>query len=175
MSKTGDAAIDERNAVPKSALPSGVVLVIELKEIAVAEQARRIFDKEAHRQLVESVKRHGVLEPLLVRRLEKGGYQLIAGERRLRAAKEAGLLEIKVNMLKVDEHQAREIQAAENLQREDLTPIEAARAYGYLFRRLFGEKLEHKGEKVLPSKDYENAVEQVARQVGKPPSHVKRD
>ena len=89
------------------------------------QQPRRYFDPQKMEQLVLSVKEHGILEPLLVRVLDNSdNYELVAGERRYRAAKEAGLTEIPVVIRELSDEQAIQIALIENLQREDLNPIE---------------------------------------------------
>jgi ParB family chromosome partitioning protein len=89
------------------------------------QQPRRYFDPEKMEQLVLSIKEHGILEPLLVRSLEDSDkYELVAGERRYRAAKEAGLTEIPVVIRDLSDEQAIQIALIENLQREDLNPVE---------------------------------------------------
>jgi ParB family transcriptional regulator, chromosome partitioning protein len=87
-------------------------------------QPRRYFDPVKMEQLTESVKVHGILEPLLVRRLADDKYELVAGERRYRAAKEAGLDEIPISVRELNDEQAIQIALIENLQREDLNPVE---------------------------------------------------
>lgn len=91
-------------------------------------QPRRHFDAHALEELVASIRERGVLQPLLVRRIEDG-YQLIAGERRFRAAQEAELRDIPVIVMEVADKDAAEITLVENLQREDLNPIEEAEGY----------------------------------------------
>jgi ParB family transcriptional regulator, chromosome partitioning protein len=94
-------------------------------------QPRRHFAREALEDLIHSIQQHGVLQPLLVRR--KGDhYELIAGERRLRAAVEAGLTDVPVTVMDVADHEALELALIENLQREDLNPIEEAEGYRVL-------------------------------------------
>ena len=88
-----------------------------------AQQPRRYFDPEKLSQLVQSVKEHGILQPLLVRAVN-GEYELVAGERRLRAAKEAGLTEVPIITKELSDHQTLQIALLENLQREDLNPVE---------------------------------------------------
>ena len=88
-----------------------------------AKQPRRYFDPEKLNQLVQSVKEHGILQPLLVRAVD-GEYELVAGERRLRAAKEAGLTEVPIITKELSDHQTLQIALLENLQREDLNPVE---------------------------------------------------
>ncbi|MBM0745346.1 ParB/RepB/Spo0J family partition protein (plasmid) [Phormidium sp. CLA17] len=87
-------------------------------------QPRRYFDPIKMEQLTQSVKEHGILEPLLVRGLPDGKYELVAGERRYRAAKEAGLEEVPISVRELDDEQALQIALIENLQREDLNPVE---------------------------------------------------
>jgi ParB family chromosome partitioning protein len=91
-------------------------------------QPRRYFDPEKLAQLVASVKEHGILEPLLVRPLHDDEYELIAGERRLRAAKEVGLQEVPIVSRELDDKQALQVALMENLQREDLNPVEETEA-----------------------------------------------
>ena len=91
-------------------------------------QPRRHFDPESLQELAASIKEHGVLQPLLVRKKDPG-YQLIAGERRLRAAKQAGLSTVPVVVKALDDRTVMEIALVENLQREDLNPLEEAEAY----------------------------------------------
>lgn len=89
-----------------------------------SKQPRRYFDLEKLNQLASSVKERGILEPLLVRPLQPGKYELVAGERRYRVAKAVGLTEIPVIVKELSEEQALHISLIENLQREDLNPIE---------------------------------------------------
>lgn len=90
------------------------------------EQPRKTFDEGALQELADSITVHGVLQPLLVRPLLSGGYQLIAGERRWRASRMAGLKEVPVIIRELSDYEAMEIAIIENLQREDLNPIEEA-------------------------------------------------
>lgn len=90
------------------------------------EQPRKTFDEAALDELAESIKQHGVLQPLLVRPLPNGGYQLVAGERRWRASRKAGLREVPVVVKELTDTETMEIAIIENLQREDLNPIEEA-------------------------------------------------
>ena len=94
-----------------------------------AEQPRSVFDDEALAELAESVKRYGVIQPVTARKLPSGYYQIIAGERRWRAARLAGLDEIPVRVIEADDRRTAELALVENLQREDLNPIEEARGY----------------------------------------------
>ncbi|MBR0208472.1 MAG: ParB/RepB/Spo0J family partition protein [Oscillospiraceae bacterium] len=92
-------------------------------------QPRSVFDDEALSELAESVKRYGVIQPVTARKLPSGYYQIIAGERRWRAARLAGLEEIPVRVIEADDRRTAELALVENLQREDLNPIEEARGY----------------------------------------------
>jgi len=110
-------------------------------------QPRTVFDADALHELAASVREHGVLQPILVRPLGQNRYQLVAGERRWRAAKEAGLATIPALVEELDDDTALEISIIENLQREDLSPLEEAamydrmvREHGYSIRKL-AEKL----------------------------------
>ena len=94
-----------------------------------SDQPRKYFDKEALEQLAESIVENGLLQPILVREYGDGRYQIIAGERRFRASKIAGLSEIPAIVLKKDDKKAAQIALIENIQREDLNPLEEALAY----------------------------------------------
>ena len=93
------------------------------------DQPRKHFDEEALEQLAESIKNHGLLQPIIVRESAGGFYQIIAGERRWRASKLAGLVEVPVIIMEADSLKAAEIAIIENVQREDLNPYEEATAY----------------------------------------------
>ena len=93
------------------------------------EQPRTVFDDAALQELADSLRRYGVIQPVTARRLENGFYQIIAGERRWRAARLAGLEEIPVRVIDADDRRTAELALVENLQREDLNPIEEARGY----------------------------------------------
>ncbi len=95
-------------------------------------QPRKDFDDEALEELATSIAKHGVLQPLLVRPIEDGGYQIIAGERRWRASKMAGITEIPVIIKEMTDSQVMEVALIENLQREDLSPVEEAKGYKQL-------------------------------------------
>jgi ParB family transcriptional regulator, chromosome partitioning protein len=99
--------------------------VLSIESIILPEsQPRRYFDPQKLEQLKNSIEEHGILEPLLVRSLENGKYELVAGERRYRAAKAAGLEKVPVVIRELDEKKAYQLALVENLQREDLNPIE---------------------------------------------------
>ncbi len=99
------------------------------------DQPRREFDEEKLQQLADSISRYGVLQPLLVRDMGNGRYQLLAGERRWRAARLAGLTELPVQLKELEDQGVLEVALIENLQREDLNPMEQAGGY----RRLMDE------------------------------------
>lgn len=92
-------------------------------------QPRRYFDPEKLEELAESIRQHGIIQPLTVRKLASGYYQIIAGERRWRAARLAGLTEIPAVVIEADDRKAMELAMIENLQREDLNPMEEAQGY----------------------------------------------
>lgn len=94
-----------------------------------SDQPRKYFDKEALEELASSITENGLLQPILVREYGEGRYQIIAGERRFRASKLAGLTEIPAIVLEKDDRKAAEIALIENIQREDLNPIEEALGY----------------------------------------------
>lgn len=114
-----DNSTEELSAQAVSVLPIGD---IEPNR----EQPRKFFDSDALRELTDSIREHGVLQPLLVRPLSDGGYQIVAGERRYRAAKDAGLTELPVVIRALSDEETALIALIENLQREDLSPFEAA-------------------------------------------------
>jgi ParB family chromosome partitioning protein len=125
----------------------------EIREIAVGliepskDQPRTRFNEESLRELAESVKRHGIVQPLVVRHMATGGFGLVVGERRLRAAKLAGLETVPAIVREVDERAGLEIALVENLQREDLNPIDEARGYEALME-ISGETQVHVAERV---------------------------
>lgn len=107
--------------------PTGTIAVTAIK-LPVKRQYRRYFDPEKLAQLVASVREHGILEPVLVRPLGDGSYELIAGERRLRAAQELGLTHIPIVAREFSDQEALQVALMENLQRDDLNPIEETEA-----------------------------------------------
>ena len=117
-------------------------------------QPRRVFNEAALSDLVHSIREKGVLQPLLVRKRSDGIYEIIAGERRLRASKQAGLTQVPVIVKDFDDKAALEVALIENLQREDLNPLEEAEAY----RRLLNE--------------FQYTQDELAKVVGKSRSHV---
>lgn len=93
------------------------------------EQPREYFDEQALNDLADSITQYGVIQPIVARKLESGYYQIIAGERRWRAARIAGLTEVPVRVLEADDRRTAELALVENLLREDLNPIEEAKGY----------------------------------------------
>lgn len=94
-----------------------------------SSQPRRLFDEAALAELADSIREHGIIQPLTVRKLSSGYYQIIAGERRWRAARLAGLQEVPVIVIEADDRKAAELAMIENLQREDLNPMEEAAGF----------------------------------------------
>lgn len=113
------------------------------------DQARKQFDETALSELADSIAQHGVLQPLLVRPLIGGGYQLVAGERRWRASRIAGLTQVPVVIKELSDTEAAVISLIENLQREDLNPVEEALGFASLM------------------KDFDLTQEEAAQRVGK--------
>ena len=93
------------------------------------EQPREYFDEEALAELADSIEQFGLIQPIVVRKLDTGYYQIIAGERRWRASRMAGLSEVPVRIIEADDRRTAELALVENLQREDLNPIEEAKSY----------------------------------------------
>ena len=94
-----------------------------------SDQPRSVFDQETLAELAESISQYGLIQPITVRKLPSGYYQIIAGERRWRASRLAGLKEVPVRIIEADDRRAMELALVENLQREDLNPIEEAKGY----------------------------------------------
>ena len=114
-------------------------------------QPRQDFDEEELESLSESLATHGILQPLTVRELESGYYQIIAGERRWRAARMAGLTEVPVVVIEADDQKAMELALIENLQRQDLNPVEEALGYQSLMND-FGLTQESAAQRVGKSR-----------------------
>lgn len=100
-----------------------------------ATQPRKQFDPDALSDLADSIREHGIIQPLTVRKLQSGYYQIIAGERRWRAARMAGLSQVPAIVIEADDRKAMELAMIENLQREDLNPIEEAEGYQQLMEQ----------------------------------------
>lgn len=132
----GDTEISSGTSV-NNALPANELSFFNPNQFVVGKyQARTHFDEAALEDLVASVKAQGVLHPLLARKGDDGTLELIAGERRLRAAQKAGLKEVPCRVLDLTEKQAFEIGLLENIQREDLSPMEEARGYDKLISEI---------------------------------------
>ena len=93
------------------------------------DQPREIFNEQSMQELADSIAQYGLIQPITARRLDSGYYQIIAGERRWRAARLAGLTEVPVRVIEADDRRTAELALVENLQREDLNPIEEARGF----------------------------------------------
>lgn len=117
-------------------------------------QPRKTFEAQPLEALASSISVHGVLQPILVRELPNGKYQIVAGERRWRASKLAGLAEVPVIIIEGDEREAAEIALVENIQREDLNPVEEALAYRQL------------------AEDYNMTQEEISAKIGKSRSAI---
>lgn len=116
-----------------------------------SSQPRKNFNEDALQELADSIKQHGLIEPLIVQQGKKGFYQIIAGERRWRAAKIAGIKEIPVVVKEYTNQEVMEIALIENIQREDLNPIEEAEAYQRLIEE-YHLKQDEVAEKVSKSR-----------------------
>ena len=129
---------------------SDSTVTLKLSEIEPnRSQPRRDFNEESLRELADSIAMHGVLQPLLVRPLPEGGYQLVAGERRWRASRMAGLFEVPVIIREMSDAEMMQLSMIENLQRENLNPIEEAMGYKVLLE------------------EYHLTQEEISRSVGK--------
>lgn len=126
------------------------ILTLRISEIEPNKaQPRKDFDEAALADLADSIREHGVIQPLLVRPMTTGGYQLVAGERRWRASRMAGLSEVPVVVREMDDIETMEVALIENLQREDLNAVEEALGYKSL------------------TEQYSMTQEQIAKSVGK--------
>jgi ParB family chromosome partitioning protein len=139
--------IDNRTEGAESAVSTLKISEIEPNR----EQPRTLFDEESLMELADSIRVHGILQPLVVRPLQSGGYQIVAGERRWRASRIAGKTEVPVIIRELDELQSLEIAIVENLQREDLSVIELAGGYKALMEN-FHMTQEQVAEKVGKSR-----------------------
>ena len=109
---------------------SGGVATLPISQVeSCSAQPRKRFDEAALAELADSIRQHGIIQPLTVRKLASGYYQIIAGERRWRAARMAGLQEVPVVVMEADDRTAAELAMIENLQREDLNPMEEAAGF----------------------------------------------
>ena len=149
----GESKKQQSEAVDRS---HGFVRMVALSNIVAGiYQPRQNFNESELRELADSIKLNGVLQPIILRRVDdEGGYEIIAGERRFRAAKMAGLKEIPAVIKKINNHEALELALIENVQREDLSLLEEAEGY----QRLIEE--------------FSYSYEQIAEKIGKSRSHV---
>ena len=125
--------------------------IVKINEVEPNKnQPRRTFDEDALLELAESIKQHGVIQPLIVKKRDKY-YEIIAGERRWRAAKMAGLKEIPIVIKDLSDQEIMEVALIENIQREDLNPIEEAQAYQRLIKE-YNYKQDELAERVSKSR-----------------------
>ncbi len=150
----GIDAIFLENTVENESEKGGTKMLRVAQLEPKGNQPRKYFDTEALSQLAESISAHGVLQPILVRDIGGDRYQIIAGERRWRASKMAGLSEVPVILLDSTEQEAAQIALIENIQREDLNPLEEAAAYRAL------------------AEEYHLTQEEISRQIGKSRSAI---
>ncbi len=129
-------------------------------------QPRRYFDSEALKQLTESIKQHGILQPLLVRLVDEGKHELVAGERRYRAALEIGLKEVPVVIRELDDNAAFQLALIENLLREDLNPVEETEGILHLLALKLGRNV-----KEIPTVLYRLQREQKKVSTAPTPTH----
>ena len=125
----GFDAIFADNSVEDISVSASAVKVKLMEIEPNRDQPRKQFDEDALNELADSIAKHGVLQPLLVRPLLNGGYQLVAGERRWRASRIAGLTEVPVVIKELTDALVAELALVENVQREDLNPLEEANGY----------------------------------------------
>ena len=146
------SSTNARTGSDKSSNRNGGVMTLPITDVENnSAQPRKNFDPEALAQLADSIRQHGILQPLTVRKLDSGYYQIIAGERRWRAARMAGLDEVPVIVVEADDKAAAELAMIENLQREDPNPMEEAAGYRTLID-LYGMTQEEAAERVGKSR-----------------------
>ena len=118
----GASGLDEEN--------ESELLILPISKVEPRiDQPREYFDQQALQELADSIAQYGLIQPITVRKLETGYYQIIAGERRWRASRLAGLKEVPVRVIEANDRRTAELALVENLQREDLNPIEEAKGY----------------------------------------------
>ena len=140
----GDDVIDSQEEKSSLFLPISQVE-------SCASQPRKQFDPESLADLADSIREHGIIQPLTVRKLQSGYYQIIAGERRWRAARMAGLTQVPAIVIEADDRKAMELAMIENLQREDLNPMEEAEGYRTLMEQ-YGLTQEETSQRVGKSR-----------------------
>ena len=146
-----DALMGSPSSLLENSDNSGITMLPIAKVEANAAQPRKQFDPEALDDLADSIATHGILQPITVRRLQSGYYQIISGERRWRAARQAGLREVPVIVIEADDRKVMELALIENLQREDLNSMEEAAGYRKLMDE-FGLTQEECAERVGKSR-----------------------
>lgn len=150
LGKGIDAMIPDKGVKVKET--SNGLVTVDINKIEPNEnQPRKAFDEDKIHELAESIKLHGIIEPLIVQEGDKGFYNIIAGERRWRAARVAGLKEIPVVIKDYTDQQVMEIALIENIQREDLNAIEEAEAYSRLIEE-YNLKQDEVAERVSKSR-----------------------
>ena len=150
-----DAIFFDNSRLKDEEINENSITILKLSLIdPKSDQPRKYFDKDALEELSASIKENGLLQPILVREYAEGRYQIIAGERRFRASKLAGLSEIPTIVLDKSDKAVAEIALIENLQREDLNPIEEAMAYRSL------------------AEEYEMTQEELSEKIGKSRSAI---
>ena len=136
----GASGLDEEN--------ESELLILPISKVEPRiDQPREYFDQQALQELADSIAQYGLIQPITVRKLETGYYQIIAGERRWRASRLAGLKEVPVRVIEADDRRTAELALVENLQREDLNPIEEAKGYKTLIEE-FGLTQEEEAKSV---------------------------
>jgi len=151
-----------------------VTLNLAVKDIVTNGNVRTTTNRNADLELADSIDQYGVIEPIVVRK-DKNNYIVVAGHRRLNAVRAIKGKTIPARVLDINEDKATEMQVIENLQRQDLTPMEEAEAYKLLLEKNNKNLVwNHKGKKVLPSGEFNTSVKLVAKIVGKKFSHVLR-
>ena len=142
---------DEKKAAPKEEILEAGPIMVKINKVEPnRDQPRKDFDEDALMELADSIKQFGVLQPILVQK-KKDYYEIIAGERRWRAAKLAGLKEVPIIVKEFTEQEIVEISLIENIQRENLNPIEEAMAYKRLLKE-FNLKQDEVAERVSKSR-----------------------
>ena len=147
-----DAIFLENTIEETDKIGENTISMLSLSQIdPKSDQPRKNFDKEALEELSASIAENGLLQPIIVREYLGGRYQIIAGERRFRASKMAGLSEVPVIIMDKDDRKAAEIALIENIQREDLNPVEEAMAFKSLMEE-YGLTQEEMSEKIGKSR-----------------------
>lgn len=132
--RRGWCVMARAKATVTAAAPLSEFQDVMIADIHVSPQVRKTFDQAALDELAASIREHGVIQPLIVRPVDPAGFELVAGERRLRASKLAGLAWVPCRVMELTDQQAAKLQLLENLQRKDLDPIEEAEGYDRLIR-----------------------------------------